>query len=200
MRLGRADRRDDAFADAGDDRLFAGAADEPVDVGAHGDAGFDLHSMPFFATAATIGVSMTRGLTLICTACSTSRPAKSIAAARSKLELDVGPLRRDQRVDDAVDVAAGEEMAFQLIDRQAQSGFGRLDERDSRFGSARPGEAHGDQRDMLTRTPDASAEIQSMTGKKLEKHEQRDNDQCHNHENRNERIQIHFSNLRDPRP
>ena len=40
-------------------------------------------SMPFMATAETIGVSMTLGLTLICTASSTSRPARSMAAERS---------------------------------------------------------------------------------------------------------------------
>ena len=40
-------------------------------------------SMPFLATAETTGVSITFGFTLICTASSTSRPAKSIAAERS---------------------------------------------------------------------------------------------------------------------
>ena len=41
-------------------------------------------SMPFLATAEMTGVSMTRGLTLTCTASSTLRPARSMAAARSK--------------------------------------------------------------------------------------------------------------------
>ena len=40
--LGRADGVDDAFADAGDDRFFGGPADQALDVGAHGDAGFDV--------------------------------------------------------------------------------------------------------------------------------------------------------------
>ena len=40
--------------------------------------------MPSLATAATRGVVMTLGFTLICTASKTSRPARSIAAARSK--------------------------------------------------------------------------------------------------------------------
>ena len=40
-----------------------------------------LSSMPSFAMAATIGVSITLGLTDICTACNTSRPARSIACA-----------------------------------------------------------------------------------------------------------------------
>jgi len=44
---------------------------------------FALSSIPSFATAAIIGVSITFGLTLILTASRTSRPAKSIAAARS---------------------------------------------------------------------------------------------------------------------
>jgi hypothetical protein len=38
--------------------------------------------IPFLATAATRGVSITLGFTLICTACRTSRPARSIAVAR----------------------------------------------------------------------------------------------------------------------
>ena len=41
-------------------------------------------SMPSLAMAATTGVSITLGVTLICTACSTSRPARSMADAFSK--------------------------------------------------------------------------------------------------------------------
>ena len=41
-------------------------------------------SMPSLAMAATTGVSMTLGVTLICTAWSTSRPARSMAEAFSK--------------------------------------------------------------------------------------------------------------------
>ena len=40
--------------------------------------------MPFLATAATGGVSITLGLTLVCTASNTSRPARSMAVAFSK--------------------------------------------------------------------------------------------------------------------
>ena len=42
MGFGRADRVDDALADAGDDRLVGGAADQAVEVGADGHLGFDL--------------------------------------------------------------------------------------------------------------------------------------------------------------
>ena len=42
-------------------------------------------SIPFLATAEIIGVSITFGLTDICTASNTSRPAKSMAAERSKV-------------------------------------------------------------------------------------------------------------------
>jgi hypothetical protein len=54
--------------------------------------------MPSLATAATRGVSMTLGMTDIFTASSTSRPARSMAAARLK-GIDVGLVRRDQGVD-----------------------------------------------------------------------------------------------------
>ena len=40
--------------------------------------------MPSFAMAVTGGVSITFGLTETCTASNTSRPARSMAAARSK--------------------------------------------------------------------------------------------------------------------
>jgi hypothetical protein len=40
--------------------------------------------MPSLAMAATRGVEMTLGFTEVCTASSTSRPARSMAAARSK--------------------------------------------------------------------------------------------------------------------
>ena len=48
-------------------------------------------SMPSFAIAATTGVSMTFGLTLICTACKTSRPARSMAQASGKSSLMFAP-------------------------------------------------------------------------------------------------------------
>ena len=40
--FGTADGGDDTFADAGDNRGFTGAADEPVDIRADGNAGFDF--------------------------------------------------------------------------------------------------------------------------------------------------------------
>ena len=42
VRFGRADRADDPFADAGDDRFLGGPADELIEVGPHGDAGLAL--------------------------------------------------------------------------------------------------------------------------------------------------------------
>ena len=42
MRLGRADRADDALAHAGDDRLFGGPADQLSQVGPHRHPGLDL--------------------------------------------------------------------------------------------------------------------------------------------------------------
>lgn len=82
----RADTGNDAFADAGDDRRFTGAADKSVDVGTDCDPGPDFQLNAILATAEMNGVSMTFGLTLIWTASRTSRPAKSIAQARSKVK------------------------------------------------------------------------------------------------------------------
>ena len=73
-------------------------------------------SMPFLATAEITGVSMTRGLTLICTASSTLRPARSMAAARSKVRVDLGPVGGDECVHDPIHVAAGQVVGFQFVD------------------------------------------------------------------------------------
>jgi hypothetical protein len=59
--------------------------------------------MPSLATAAIRGVSITFGLTLTCTASSTSRPARSIAVARFHGQLDVGAVGGDQRGDHLLD-------------------------------------------------------------------------------------------------
>jgi hypothetical protein len=72
---GGADGGDDALADAGDDGILGGAADEAGEVGADGDAGLDSRRMPSRATASSMGVplvgsgqSMTLGFTEVRTA------------------------------------------------------------------------------------------------------------------------------------
>ncbi len=75
MVLGRADGLDDALADAGDDRLLGGPADQAVELGPHRDAGPGLSWMPLRHTPSSVarplvgsGQSMTLGLTLVRTA------------------------------------------------------------------------------------------------------------------------------------
>lgn len=81
--VGRTDGGDDTLAYARNDGLLARAADQAVYVGADRDFGLGAKLYAVLAMAAMTGVSMTFGLTLICTASSTLRPARSMAAARS---------------------------------------------------------------------------------------------------------------------
>ena len=75
------------LADTRDDGFLARSADEPVDIGAHGNTRFLLLvRCRLLRWPATIGVSITLGLTLILTACNTSRPARSIAVAFLKIQ------------------------------------------------------------------------------------------------------------------
>ena len=72
--------------------------------------------IPSFATAAMRAVSITLGITDIFTASNTSRPARSMAAARLKRHRDVRLVRRDHGVHDVDDVAAGQVVGFQIVD------------------------------------------------------------------------------------
>lgn len=78
-------RGDNAFSDSGNDGRFPGTANKTVNIGTNRNTGPNLKFNPILATAEINGVSMTFGLTLICTASRTSRPARSMAAARSKV-------------------------------------------------------------------------------------------------------------------
>ena len=124
--LGRADGGDDALADAGDDGVLLRAADEAVEVGAHGHAGLDLeldavlgHAVDRSAGRRSgFGQSMTLGLTEVRTASSTSCPAlggEVDGAGAVPVERDAGLLRGDQRVHGRHDVAAGQVMGLDLV-------------------------------------------------------------------------------------
>ena len=114
--VGGADRRDDALAHPGDDRFLGRPADELFDVRSHRDPARTFNSTPFLAIALRVvrcdrlgsGQSMTLGYTLVCTASSTSRPARSMAAARSKSRSHARPMSGDDRADHVRHVSAGQ--------------------------------------------------------------------------------------------
>ena len=136
MRFGRADGADDAFADAGDDRLFGRSADQLIQVRPHRDAGFD------FELNAVLG----HGVERFCLPEPRARAVdhfgidarlhgfEHVAAGqvdgRGQLEIEVdrlGLVGGDDRADHQRHVAAGQVVGFERLagdaGRFAQAGL-----------------------------------------------------------------------------
>ena len=121
MILGRADRRDDALADAGDDRFLGRPADELRQVRPHRHAG------PHQQLDAVLGHGAQRRAARFLRVGAVdhlridARPhrVEHVAAGQVdrrrpvEVEVDVGPMRGDDRVDHARHVAAGQVMGLQ---------------------------------------------------------------------------------------
>ena len=69
---------------------------------------------------------MTLGFTLVCTASRISRPARSMAVAVCQGKIDAGLAGGDHGVDDALHVAAGQQVAFHFRLGDLQAGARRL--------------------------------------------------------------------------
>ena len=129
MRCGRADRRHDAFAHAGQHGLLAGAADQLLDVGAHRHAGFGdelnavLGHSGYGGRVDDLGVHRhLHGLEHVA--------AREVDGRRHlEVEHDVGFLRRHEGVDHVRDVTAGEVVGLQLVGIEFQARFRALDHR-----------------------------------------------------------------------
>ena len=134
--LGRADRRDDPLADPRDDRLLGGPADELRDVRADGDAGPDLQLDAVFGNGRQrrLAADLVRAVDDLRIDARLDG-VEDVAAGQIdgagpvEVEIDVGPLRGDQRPGDARHVAAGEVVGFELAggDLPAESCLGRHD-------------------------------------------------------------------------
>src|SRR5690606_20905514 len=153
VRLRRSNRAHHAFADARDDGFFAGAADEPIEVRADGDAGNrdQLDAVLGHGRDARRLDDLRQDRHL--------HGLKHVAAGQvdrgRALEghVDVGLVGRDQRVDDAGDVTAGQIVRFELVDAQGQAGLYSADPRvddDRRRHAPQP---HADEREQ----PDVGA-------------------------------------------
>jgi hypothetical protein len=146
VRVGRADARHRALADAGDDGLLTGTTDEAVDVGPHGDPG-DGHHLD-----AVLG---------------DRRDARRVDHLRVDAHLhgfehvatgevdrggplprqfDVGAVGRDEGVDHPLDVAAGEVVRLHLADVEIDLGLRGADERSDDRRRRHLAQPHADQR------------------------------------------------------
>ena len=143
----RADAGNDAFADTGDDRRFAGAADEAVDIGP------DRHAGPYFQLDAVLGDSRNKGRFNDLGVDAHLHGFQYVAAGQIdgagpfKGQGHRSPVRRNEGVDDAVYVAAGQIMGFQLVGIDVEARFIRLDQRQDNLRRHDAAQAHADEID-----------------------------------------------------
>ena len=129
MRGGGTDSGNDTLADARDDGFLARAADQSVDVGAHGNArlgaqldavlGYcgDYRGFDYLRVNAHL-----HGHQHVA--------ARQVDCGRAgELQRYARALRRDKRVDHAVDVTARQQVGFKSVDRYVQTGLGALNQR-----------------------------------------------------------------------
>ena len=129
MGLRRADGRDDAFADACDDGLFAGAADEAIDVGAHGDAAQSDELDAVFRDRGDFGRRNDFRIDAHLNGFEHVTSGEIDRSGLRERELDVGFVGGDEGVHDALDVATREVVRFELIHAQFETGFDGADAR-----------------------------------------------------------------------
>ena len=124
-----ADGGDDAFTDTGDNGLLAGAADQALDVCAHGHAGFGAQLDTVLGDGGNHGsLDDLRGNAHL--DCLEDITASQVnGAGFFKGHFNVCPLGGDQGVDDAVHITAGQVVGFQLADGQVQASLVRFDQR-----------------------------------------------------------------------
>jgi len=186
-----ADGGDDALADARDDRLLARAADEPGYVRAHRDprlrAELDAVLRDRGDDRRLDDLRVDRHLDGL-----EDVPAGEVdRAALLELQRNLRGLRGNQRVDDAVDAAAGEQVRLEFVHVDFEPGLRRLDHRHDDLGRVHAAEPHDDQRadaHAHARRARRDPEPQRHEPEKQRKHDQkRDDDDeryddgcCHN--------------------
>ena len=130
MRHGGADGADDPLADARDDGFFPCAADEAIQVGPNGDArlGLDLnavhrdavHRHPALLRVGAVNhLRRHAGLHR----CQHVASGEVNGAGAVERQCDVRLARRDERLDDATDVSAGQVMRLEFLGRDRQTGL-----------------------------------------------------------------------------
>ena len=135
VRVGRADRVDDALADAGDDRLVGGPADQPVDVGPDGHLGLHLELDAVLGDAVDrlpalgrVGAVDDLGIDARLHGLEHVAAGQVDRGGPLVRQRDVGPVGGDQGADDVGHVAAGQVVGLQAPGRHAVLlGQARLD-------------------------------------------------------------------------
>ena len=121
----RADRGNDAFADARDDRLFAGAADVAIEVAAHRDTRLDVELNAVLRDALERrrldDLGSDRGLERF----DDVAPGQIDRRGALPVQRNLRALCGDHRERHVLYVAAGEKVRLHLIDGEIQAGLAR---------------------------------------------------------------------------
>ena len=178
MGIGRTDGRDDAFTDTGDDRRLAGTADQAVDIGPHGDTGLDAQLNAVLGHGTDHGGFNDFGVDAHLHGFEHVAAGQVDGAGPFEAQVDIGTVRRNEGVDDAVHIAAGQVMGFQLVDVHIEAGLVRLDQGQHdlpRYHAAQP---HADEVDDAHVHAGGNGRNPQPDGYKLEKqpnqHQQHD--------------------------
>ena len=147
MRLRRADGRDDALADARNNRLLARAADQPLDVRAHRHARLGAQLDAVLRNRGDDRRFNDLRVDAHLHRLQNVAPCQVDGAGLRKIELDVRAARGNQRCNHAVEVAAREEVRFHLADLHIQTGLFRLNQRPDDLCRGNAANPHAHQRE-----------------------------------------------------
>jgi hypothetical protein len=146
---GATDGRDDTLADAGDDGVFAGATDEAFEAGTDGDQGAGLEADAVTRDAGDAAESSAGGghgddLGVDARLDRIDDIATGEVDSGDGAEVDgqAGFLGRDEGFDDGLEMAAGEDVGFEVIDRGSLAGLPESDGGIENPGGVDAAEAH----------------------------------------------------------
>jgi hypothetical protein len=143
----RTDGGDDALTDAGEDRLLARAADEPVDVRAHGHAGERLQFDPVLGDARDHRGLDDLGVHRHANGFQRVTPGKVDGRGLLEGQGDLRAVGGDQRLHHPLDVPASQVVRLQLVRRDVDAGLDRCDQRQDDLLLRHFAQAHPDQRE-----------------------------------------------------
>ena len=142
MRLRGTDSRNDALANARNDRLLARAADQTLNVCAHGHARLGAQ----FDTVLRDDRNDRRlddlGVNTHLHSLQDVASGKVNRAGLREIQLDIRAARRNERGDHTVEIAAGKVVRFHLADLHIQSGFFGLNQRRHDLCRGNPADFH----------------------------------------------------------
>jgi hypothetical protein len=137
-------------------RCLGGAADKAVEVGAHGDAGLDLHADAVaghgvdgravgLRTGAVDDLGIDAGAHGFQHCFARALDRQIDGASTVEVEFDAGFVRGDEGEHDGIDIAAGQVVRFEFVGVEGKSGFDRRDAAVDDHAHRHTAQAHADE-------------------------------------------------------